>query len=180
METSTQNKTTWAIDAAHSEIQFKVKHLVISSVTGSFTNFSGTVEAGENFSDSKIIFEADINSISTNNADRDKHLKSDDFFAVDKFPKLHFESTSFIKGSGDEFILKGNLTMKGVTKVVELKVEHGGVGTDPYSQVKAGFEINGVINRKDFGLTWGALTEAGGAVVSDEVKIHANIELLKK
>ena len=178
METAIRTK--WAIDAAHSEVQFKVKHLVISTVTGNVRNFTGSLESGENFSDSKVVFEADINSIDTGNGDRDGHLKSDDFFAADKFPKIHFESSSFSKVSGDEFILKGNVTIKGVTKPVELKVEFGGTATDPYGQVKSGFEVNGIINRKEFGLSWGALTEAGGAVVGEEVKIHANVQFIKQ
>ena len=180
METTLQKVSTWAIDAAHSEIYFKVKHLVISTVTGSFKTFSGTVEAPEDFKSGKIVFDAEISSIETGNADRDGHLKSDDFFSADKYPTLHFESTIFEKTGAEEFKLQGNLTIKGVTKLVDIKVEHGGLATDPWGNERAGFELNGIINRKDFGLTWGAFTEAGGAVVSDEVKLHANVELVKQ
>lgn len=174
-------KTTWAIDPAHSEVQFKVKHLVISTVTGQFKNFSGKLETeSDAFENAKITFEADIKSISTNNEDRDNHLKSPDFFEAESYPKLTFVSKSFNKLGGGEFKLIGDLTIKGTTKEVALNVEHGGVMNDPYGNTKAGFEITGEINRKDFGLTWGAVTEAGGVVVSDEVKLLMNIQLVKK
>ncbi len=173
--------STYKIDTAHSEITFKVKHLMITNVTGSFTKFDATMEAEQaDFSDAKISFEADVNSISTNNEQRDGHLKSDDFFAAEKFPKLSFVSTSFTKISDEEYTLTGNLTLRGVTKSIVLGVEYGGTATDPYGQVKSGFEIGGKINRKDFGLTWGAVTEAGGVVVSDEVKLHLAVQMIKQ
>jgi polyisoprenoid-binding protein YceI len=171
---------TYKIDAAHSEITFKVKHLMITTVTGHFTKFDATLEAErEDFTDAKVNFEADVDSITTNNEQRDSHLKSEDFFAAEKFPKLTFTSTAFEKDGGD-YILKGNLTLRGVTKPVELAVEYGGTATDPWGQVKAGFEANGKINRKDFGLSWGAVTEAGGVVVSDEVKLSLNVQFIKQ
>ena len=173
--------STYKIDAAHSEITFKVKHLMITNVTGSFTKFDATMESdAADFSDAKISFEADTNSISTNNEQRDGHLKSDDFFAAEKFPKLTFVSKSFAKKSDDKYTLTGDLTIRGTTKPIALDVEYGGNMTDPYGQAKSGFEINGVINRKDFGLTWGAVTEAGGVVVSDEVKLHLNVQMIKQ
>ena len=173
--------STYKIDTAHSEITFKVKHLMITNVTGSFTKFDATLESSnEDFSDAKISFEAETASITTNNEQRDGHLKSDDFFAADKFPKLSFTSTSFTKKNDDEYKLVGDLTIRDVTKSVELAVEYGGTATDPYGQVKSGFEINGKINRKDFGLTWGAVTEAGGVVVSDEVKLHLSVQMIKQ
>lgn len=173
--------TTYKIDAAHSEIQFKVKHLMITNVTGSFTKFDATMEtAAPDFSDATISFEADVNSISTNNEQRDGHLKSDDFFAADKFPKLSFTGGSLTKLGNDEYALKGNLTIRDITKAVELAVEFGGTMTDPWGQEKVGFEINGKINRKDFGLSWGAVTEAGGVVVSDEVKLHLSVQMVKQ
>jgi polyisoprenoid-binding protein YceI len=172
---------TYKIDAAHSEITFKVKHLMITNVTGNFTKFDATLESSsDDFSDAKISFEADVNSISTNNEQRDGHLKSDDFFGAEAFPVLTFTSTSFTKKSNDEYSLVGDLTIKGTTKSVVLNVEYGGTVTDPYGQVKAGFEINGKINRKDFGLTWGAVTEAGGIVVSDDVKLNLGIQMIKQ
>lgn len=173
--------STYKIDASHSEITFKVKHLMITNVTGSFQKFDATLEAeAADFSDAKISFSADVNSISTNNEQRDGHLKGEDFFAAEKFPALSFASTSFTKKSDDEYVLVGDLTIRDVTKQVELAVEYGGTVTDPYGQVKAGFEINGKINRKEFGLGWGAITEAGGVVVSDEVKLHLGVQMVKQ
>lgn len=172
---------TYKIDAAHSEITFKVKHLMITNVTGSFTQFDATMETeAADFSDAKISFEADVNSVSTNNEQRDGHLKSDDFFAAEKFPKLTFVSKSFAKKSDDEYTLTGDLTIRDVTKTVDLAVEFGGNMVDPWGQAKAGFEINGKINRKEFGLGWGAVTEAGGVVVSDEVKLHLAVQMIKQ
>lgn len=173
--------TTYKIDAAHSEITFKVKHLMITNVTGSFTKFDATLTTeSEDFTNATISFEADVDSISTNNEQRDGHLKSDDFFAASTHPKLTFASTSFTKKSDDEYALVGDLTIKGTTKQVELNVAYGGTATDPWGQVKAGFEISGKINRKDFGLTWGAVTEAGGVVVSDDVKLHLAVQMIKQ
>lgn len=170
----------WNIDPAHSEIQFKVKHLVISTVTGNFKSFNGTLETeGDSFDNASVTFEADINSISTNNTDRDAHLKSDDFFNAEEFPKLKFESTSFKKTGEDTYELTGNLTIRDITKEVTLNVEHGGTVDDPYGQTKAGFEINGSINRKEFGLKWSAVTEAGSVVVGDEVKLHLNVQVVE-
>jgi len=172
--------STYKIDASHSEITFKVKHLMITNVTGSFQKFDAAMESeAADFSDAKISFEADTDSITTGSEQRDGHLKSEDFFAADKFPKLSFTSTSFKKKSDEEYTLTGDLTIRGVTKPVELAVEYGGTVTDPYGQVKSGFEINGKINRKDFGLVWSATTEAGGIVVSDEVKLHLNVQMIK-
>ncbi|MFZ6022829.1 MAG: YceI family protein [Bacteroidota bacterium] len=171
----------YKIDAAHSEITFKVKHLMITNVTGNFTQFDATMESeAADFSDAKISFEADVNSVNTNNEQRDGHLKSDDFFAAEKFPKLTFVSKSFTKKSDDEYSLTGDLTIRDVTKTVDLTVEFGGNMVDPWGQAKAGFEINGKINRKEFGLGWGAVTEAGGVVVSDEVKLHLGVQMIKQ
>lgn len=171
---------TWTIDTAHSEIGFKVKHLVISTVSGKFNSFEGSVESEkEDFSDAKISFSADIDSIHTGNDQRDGHLKSADFFDAANHPKLSFASTSFEK-SGDDYKLLGNLTLKGVTRPVTLNVEYGGVQQSMYGQTVAGFEITGKINRQDYGLTWSAVTEAGGVVVSDEVKLVINVEVVKQ
>ncbi|MES2733451.1 MAG: YceI family protein [Bacteroidota bacterium] len=173
--------TTWVIDPTHSEIQFKVKHLVISTVTGSFGKFEGQLETGkDDFSDASISFTADINSISTANEQRDQHLKGEDFFDATHHPKLSFRSTSFTKTGENEYKLIGDLTMKGTTKQVALQVEYGGTQNDFYGNTKSGFEITGKINRKDFGLTWTATTEAGGIVVSDEVRLVVNVQLIKK
>lgn len=173
--------STYKIDPAHSEITFKVKHLMITNVTGSFTKFDATMESSAaDFTDAKISFEADVNSISTNNEQRDGHLKSDDFFAAEKFPKLSFVSKSFTKKSDNEYKLTGDLTIRDTTKTIDLDVEYGGSTTDPYGQNKAGFELSGKINRKEFGLSWGAVTEAGGVVVSDEVRLHLAVQMIKQ
>ena len=173
--------STYKIDAAHSEITFKVKHLMITNVTGNFNQFDATLETtNEDFSDAKISFEAETASISTNNEQRDGHLKGDDFFASATYPKLSFVSTSFTKLSNDEYKLVGDITLRDVTKSIELAVEYGGTATDPYGQVKSGFEITGKINRKDFGLVWSATTEAGGIVVSDEVKLNLSVQMIKQ
>lgn len=173
--------STYKIDGAHSEITFKVKHLMITNVTCSFSKFDATMEsAAADFSDAKISFEADVNSISTNNADRDGHLKSDDFFSAEKYPTISFKSTSFVNKGGSDYTLTGDLTIRDITKSVSFPVEFGGTVTDPYGQVKSGFEIAGKFNRSDFGLTWSAVTEAGGVVVSDEVKLHLNVQMIQQ
>ena len=173
--------STYKIDAAHSEITFKVKHLMITNVSGSFAKFDATMESDlADFSDAKINFEANVDSISTNSADRDGHLKSDDFFSATKFPVISFKSTSFTKKSGADYTLTGDLTIRDITKSVSFPVEFGGTATDPYGQVKSGFEIAGKFNRSDFGLSWSAITEAGGVVVSDEVKLHLNVQMIKQ
>ena len=170
----------WLIDPAHSEVHFKIKHLVISTVTGSFKKFEGSVEAEkDDFSDAVVQFSADTASIDTNNEQRDGHLKSDDFFNAEKHPKLTFVSTG-IEKNGDEYILKGNLTIRDVTKPVELEVEYGGTTKDSYGQTKAGFDITGKINRQDYGLKWSAITEGGGIVASDTVKLVMSIQVVKQ
>ncbi|MBK9511125.1 MAG: YceI family protein [Cytophagaceae bacterium] len=167
----------WKIDPMHSEVQFKVKHLMISTVTGDFKAYDATAETegDDSFENAKISFSAQIDSISTGNEQRDGHLKSPEFFDAEKFPALTFESTSY-----DGSTLRGNLTIKDVTKEISLAAEFGGLMTDFYGQTKAGFEISGKINRQDFGLTWSAVTEAGGVVVSDEVKLILNVQLTKQ
>lgn len=173
--------TKWGLDPMHSEINFKVKHMMIANVTGGFTKFdvNATTE-GDEFSKAKINFTADINSINTNNEQRDGHLKSADFFDAEKFPQLKFESTSLNKKSNDEFQMNGNLTIKDVTKPVSLQVNFGGIGKDPYGNTKAGFTIEGKINRKDFGLNWNAALETGGMLVGEELKIQSEIQLAKQ
>lgn len=179
METSTK-KGTWNIDPAHSEVQFKVKHLVISTVTGQFTSFSGGLEVnGEDFDNARAVFEAEVNSISTNNNDRDNHLKSADFFDAENHPKLTFVSTSFKKNPDDSYEVTGDITIRGNSNPIVLKVEHGGTMVDSYGNTKAGFEVSGKINRKDFGLEWNGVTEAGGIVVGDEVKLLLNLQFAK-
>jgi len=174
---STDTLTKWNIDAAHSEITFKVKHLVISTVTGKFKEFDASIETdNEDFENATISFEAAIDSIDTGNEDRNNHLKSDDFFNAAEFPTMKFTSTSFKKTGIGEYKLIGDLTIRDNTKTIELDAEYGGTVVDPYGNTKAGFEVTGKINRKDFGLKWGAVTEAGSVVVSDEVKLNLNVQ----
>ena len=181
-ETATATTTIkWVLDPMHSEVQFKIKHLVISTVTGSFTTFTGSMQSeGDTFENAKVEFSLDVESITTNQEQRDIHLRSEEFFDAVKFPHIKFESTSFVKESGDNYQLTGNLTMKDVTKPVTLEAEYGGSAVDFYGNHKAGFEVSGKINRKDFGLTWGAITEAGSIVLGDDVKLIANVQFVKQ
>jgi polyisoprenoid-binding protein YceI len=180
-QTGTATRTKWASDPAHSEVQFKVKHLMITTVTGYFKQFQVEVETdGDDFTKaSKILFTADLESIDTNNAQRDTHLKSADFFDSGNHPQIKFEGRRFEK-SGDDYKLTGDLTIRGVTKEVTLSVEYGGIVVDPYGQTKAGFTVEGKISRKAFGLVWNAVTEAGQVVVSDDIRVHCEIQLIKQ
>jgi polyisoprenoid-binding protein YceI len=173
--------TTWSIDPMHSDVQFKIKHLVISTVTGSFKKFSGEATTeGEGFDNANISFTIDVASVDTNQEMRDAHLKNGDFFDAEKYPNITFESTSFKKVSGDNYKLVGNLTMKDVTKPVELDVEYGGSEKDNSGNQKYGFEVTGKIPRKEFGLTYNAITETGGLALGEDVKLVANIQVAKK
>ena len=173
--------TKWALDPTHSEIGFKVKHLMFTNVSGNFKTFTASAETdGDNFSNAKIEFSADTDSITTNNEQRDQHLKSADFFDAPSFPKLSFSATKLADKGDGEHELTGDLTLHGVTKPVKLNVEFGGIVKDPWGNIKAGFSLNGKLNRKDFGLNWNAALETGGVMVSEEVKIHAEIQLVKQ
>jgi polyisoprenoid-binding protein YceI len=174
--------TKWVLDPTHSEVTFKIKHLMISNVTGSFSKYDISVETeGEDFLTAKASFTADIDSISTNNEQRDAHLKSPDFFDAAKFPQLKFKATKYENVDNDgSYELYGDLTIRDVTKQIKLDVEFGGVITDPWGNSRAGFTITGKINRKEYGLAWHAVTEAGGFVVSDDVRIHVGLELIKQ
>lgn len=168
--------TNWKIDTDHSEIAFKVKHMMISTVTGYFENFEASIDSeNENFNDAKIKFSAKTDSINTKNEDRDTHLKSDDFFNSEKFPALSFVSKSF---DGEKLV--GDMTIRDITKEITLDIDFNGVAVDPYGQTKSGFEIKGEINRKDFNLTWSAVTEAGSIVVSDKVKLVVDAQFIKQ
>ncbi len=174
METAV--KTKWNLDTAHSEIGFKVKHMMISTVTGHFEDFNASVTtASDDFVDADFDFVASIESINTKNADRDNHLKSNDFFNAEAFPEMTFKSTSF---DGDKMI--GDLTIRDITKSIELNVDFNGIAVDPYGQTKAGFEITGTINRKDFGLAWSAVTEAGSVVVAEQVKLVVDLQFIQE
>lgn len=173
--------STWTIDPTHSEIAFKAKHLMISTVTGKFETFEGTVQtpSDEDFSVAEIKFSADVNSITTGMEMRDNHLKSDDFFNAEKFPKLIFVSTSFEKTGAEKYLMKGNMTIRDITLPITMVVQYSGTMVDFYGNQKAGFEITGSINRQEFDLKWSATTEAGGIVVSDEIKLNLDIQLQK-
>ena len=172
----------WAVDPMHSEIHFKVKHLMITTVTGSFQKFNIEAETEDDkfASANSVVFTADVNSITTSNEQRDGHLKSADFFDAEKFGEVRFEGNKYENVGGNDYKLHGNLTIKGVTKPVTVDVEFGGIVVDPYGQTKAGFTVTGKISRKEFGLTWNAVTEAGSVVVSDEIKLQAEIQLVKQ
>ncbi len=173
--------TKWVLDPSHSEVQFKVKHLMISNVTGSLKIFSSTVETnGDDFTTAKINFSADVNSIDTNNEQRDAHLKGSDFFDAAAHPEIKFEGRKMEKVDAENYKLHGNFTIKGVTKPAVLDVEMGGIAKDAYGNTRAGFMVNGKINRQDYGITFGMVTEAGGVVVSDEVKLNSNIQYIKQ
>lgn len=171
------NTTNWVLDPTHSEVQFKVKHLMMTNVTGSFKSLSAQVQANEDFTNAKINFSADINSVDTGNDQRDGHLKGADFFDAEKFPQITFESTNYNAKEGK---LNGNLTIKGVTKPVTLEAEFNGAHNDPWGNLKAGFSLSGKINRKDWGLTWNAALDGGGVLVSEDVKINAEVQFAKQ
>ena len=171
--------TKWVLDPAHSEITFRVRHMMISNVRGEFTKFHASID-GEDFANSTISVNIDVSSLTTNNTDRDAHLKSPDFFEVEKNPEITFVSTSMKKVDENEFKLVGNLTIKGTTKEVTLNTEFGGYMKDPYGNDKAGFSVEGKISRKDFGLNWNAVLEAGGVMVGDEVRIAADVQFTKE
>lgn len=182
METTTTAPVKWTIDPMHSEVQFKVKHMMISTVTGSFQKYDADIEVvGDDLSTAKVDFRAEVDSISTNNAQRDAHLKSQDFFSGEKHPHIRFVKTGAKPVDHDgSWTLYGDLTMNGVTRPVELSVEWGGVMKDPYGNTKAGISVHGKVNRKDWGINWNAALEAGGLLVSDEVRITCEVQLVKQ
>jgi polyisoprenoid-binding protein YceI len=171
---------TWKLDPAHTEIKFKVKHLMVTNVTGQFNVFDGTVESNKpDFSDANISFEADVNSVYTKNEQRDTHLKSADFFDAANFPKLNFVSKTINKKSEGEYEVIGDITIRGTKKEIKLAVTYNGTVSGFGGTEVAGFDITGKLNRFDFGLHWNALTEVGGVVVADEVKLEISAELKK-
>jgi polyisoprenoid-binding protein YceI len=173
-----QTAKTWNVDKMHSAVKFTVSHLVISEVDGSFKIFDGSiVSTKDDFTDAAINFTVDVNSINTDNTSRDGHLKADDFFNAEKFPKMTFVSTSFTKKSGSMYELVGNLTIRDVTKKVTFAVKYGGTTKDPYGNTKAGFKATGTINRLQYGLKWNTVTEAGGAVVGSDIDLTVNLEM---
>lgn len=179
METTV--KTKWAIDTAHSEILFKVKHMMITNVKGEFRKFTAEVESdGNDFSDASVKLTIDASSIFTNSDDRDAHLRSADFFDAANYPEITFESTSLTPVDDETYEMTGLLSIKGISKEVTLNVEFGGINKDPWGNQKAGFSLSGSFNRKDWGLTWNAALETGGVLVSDEVRMSAEVQFVKQ
>ena len=180
MATETITKTKWTLDPTHSEIGFKVRHMMITNVSGTFGEFDGTAETeGNDFTTAQIELSANLNSITTGSADRDNHLKSADFFDTSRYPELKFVSRSITAKGKDNLQVTGDLTIRDVTKPVTLDVEIGGIGTDPWGNEKAGFTVTGKIDRSDFNLNWNAALETGGVLVSEEVKLYAEVQLVK-
>lgn len=176
-----ENTTKWVMDPAHSELLFKVKHLMITNVKGEFRNFDAQVTTtDDNFNNAKVSVTVEAGSIFTNNTDRDNHLKSADFFDVENHPTLTFEGTQFEKLDEENYKLKGMLTIKGISKEIVLDVEYGGIQKDPWGNTKVGFSVSGKFNRKDWELNWNAALEAGGVMVSDEVKIQSEIQFVQQ
>lgn len=174
-------QTAWVVDPVHSKVNFSVAHLVISEVDGTFKSFDGTLESSKvDFNDAKISFSIDVSSINTDNEKRDGHLQSEDFFFVEKYPKITFESTSFKKINEKNYILKGNLTMRGVTNKVEFSVKYGGQAIDGYGNTRIGFIARGSLNRIDYGVAWNAKTQHGALTVGEEIELTLKMELIKK
>ncbi len=172
-------QTKWVVDPGHSVVQFKVKHLAISNITGIFTLFKGDVQSKhDDFNDSEIRFEIDPNSVFTNNDERDKHLKSEIFFDTQKFPKITFDG--LLHKSDGNFDLRGDLTIRENKKSIILKAVHTGLGEGRFGDIRAGFEVDGEIDRKDFGLNFNLSTGKGTFVVGENIKLHFDIELIKQ
>ena len=174
----TKTAQTFAIDQAHSEVTFQVRHL-LTKVRGRFSNFAGTVRLNEEEpTNSSVSLTIDAGSVDTNTADRDQHLRSDDFFAVGTHPTITFDSSRIVRTSADAYDVTGRLTIRGVAREITLPVTYLGTATDPWGNLRAGFETNVTINRKDFGLSWNAALETGGFLVGDEVRISVSIQAI--
>ncbi len=173
--------TKWVLDPTHSELGFKIKHLMITNVSGAFNRFDVQTEtSSDDFSQALVEANVEVASINTNNSQRDEHLRNADFFAADAHPYISFKSTKVEKVDNETFHLYGDLTIKETTKPVKLAVEHSGIAKDPWGNVKAGFTINGKINRKDWGINYNAALETGGVMLGEEVKINGEIQLVKQ
>lgn len=173
--------TKWSLDPTHSELGFKIKHLMISNVSGGFAKFDVQTETtSDDFSDAQVVANVDVASINTSNSQRDEHLRNADFFEAESHPAMTFKSTKVEKLDSDSFTLYGDLTIKDTTKPVKLSVEYNGIAKDPWGNIKAGFTISGKINRKDFGITYNAVMETGGVMLGEEVKINGDIQLVKQ
>ncbi len=178
---SVSAQNVWHVDPAHSNVQFSIKHLVISEVTGNFKNFDITLtQTKDDFSDSEVKAVIDMNSINTDNEKRDNHLRSDDFFNAESFPEMTFVSKSFKKSGKDNYKIKGDLTIRDITKSVTLDTKFNGIVVDPYGNTKSGFKATTTINRFDFDVKWSAAIESGGLVAGKEVDVTLNIQLKKQ
>jgi polyisoprenoid-binding protein YceI len=182
METTKTGATVkWTLDPSHTQLQFRVKHMMLTNITGDFKKFDVHAETeGDDFSTAKITATIDTASVVTGNEQRDTHLKSDDFFNAEKYPEIKFTGTSLTHVGDDHWILQGDITIRDVTKAVSFEVLYMGMMDDPWGNRKVGFEVNGKIKRKEFGLKWDAVTEAGGVVAGDEVRIHCNVQFIKE
>lgn len=171
----------WSLDPTHSELGFKIRHLMITNVTGHFTKFDVAVEApGGSFANGVINATIDVASINTNNAQRDEHLRNADFFEVDKYPHIRFSSTGVEQTDDQTFQITGNLTLKETTKPVTIIAEYSGLTKDPWGNTRAGFSLSGKLNRKDFGVNYNTALEAGGVALGEELKIIGEIQLVKE
>jgi polyisoprenoid-binding protein YceI len=178
---NTMETTKWTLDPTHSELHFKVRHLMVSWVTGAFQKFEATLETeGEDLSTAKVKFTADVNSISTNNDQRDAHLKTGDFFDSANHPEVHFESKGLVKVKDDQYKIQGDLTLRGITKNIILDVEFGGVAKDPWGNTRTGFSVTGKINRREFGVNFSMVSETGGVLLGEDVTINANVQFVKQ
>jgi polyisoprenoid-binding protein YceI len=178
---STLTTTKWVLDPTHSEVQFKIRHLMISTVTGQFNKFEGTIETeDDDFTTAKAHFSAEVTSINTNNEQRDAHLKNVDFFDGDNHPQITFESEKMEKVDEENYKVYGIFTMRGISKKIILDAEFGGAATDPWGNSRVGFSLSGKINRKDFGVSFGLLADTGGVALANEVKMIVNAQFVKQ
>lgn len=179
---STKTKPTikWQADKDHSQIQFRIRHMMLTTVTGEFRNFDIGVETqGEDFSTARVETTADVTSVTTGVESRDNHLRSDDFFNAEKYPQIIFKSTSFSHVGDDHWILQGDITIRDVTQPVSFEVLYMGTIEDPWGNKRVGFEVNGKLKRKEFGLKWDVVTDTGGVVAGDVVNIHCNVQFIR-
>lgn len=173
--------TKWVIDPTHSEIGFKVKHMMFTNVSGKFSSFDAAIETdGDDFENAKITFTGAVDSINTGNADRDGHLRSADFFDAAQFPEIKFTATSVAKKSESDYVLQGDLTLHGVSKPITLEAQYSGQMKDPWGNTKAGFTLEGKINRKEWGLNWNSALETGGVLVGEEVRLAIELQFIKQ
>jgi polyisoprenoid-binding protein YceI len=174
-------KQLWIMDPAHSEVTFKVRHMMITNVSGTFENSSGSMHSdAPDFTDAELHFEAEVASVNTRNSQRDEHLRTNDFFDAATHPTLRFDSTKLEKVGEKEYLLHGDITIRGVKKALALKVTYKGVVVDLWGLTRAGFEMSGSVQRLDFGLHWNANSEDGTIVLSDEVKLMINVQMIKQ